>query len=126
MVLKSNQRKSQTRVAAEPELKRNEESSLRDAGSRITIISTFSMSNRLGKTRDVTNHVSITSLMTSSLGQFIPDMEPITVVFINTLTTDFDFNILYENVSEPVKPTETSSIYGTNLGESYLKVNTMN
>jgi hypothetical protein len=39
-----------------------------------------------------TNHLVITSSLFGSLGKLVPDIEPFTVVFINTLTTNFDFN----------------------------------
>ena len=44
--------------------------------------------------------------MASGLGQLVPDVEPITVMLINALTTDLDLNILHQNVTEPVQPAE--------------------
>jgi hypothetical protein len=96
VVLKSDKRKSKTRVAVEPELKRNVKSGAWDAGAV------------LGELRNITNHVSISILVTSSLAQLVPDVEPLTIVLINLLSTNFENNVVDELVSEPVDPTELS------------------
>jgi len=41
-----------------------------------------------------------------SLGEFVPDVHPVTVVFVDTLSTDFNFDVFDENVTEPVNPAE--------------------
>jgi hypothetical protein len=69
---------------------------------------------------DVTNHLGITGLLTRLLGEFIPDVEPLAVVLVDTLTTDFEFNGLNEVVANPVEPTELSTRTVSGL-ESYLR-----
>ena len=63
VVLEGNKRKSKTRVAAEPELKWDIESS----GFSTTESST-------GEVSTVTNHVIVTSLVSGFLGKVVPDV----------------------------------------------------
>ena len=115
MVLESDKRKSETRVAAEPELKGNVESGLRDATVRAR--------THLCELRDVANHVRVTSLMTRSLGKLVPNVKPLTVVLVHALTTNLDFNRLDEHVANPVEPAETlARLVKWYLRKSYLKV----
>jgi len=136
MVLKSDKGKSKTRVAAKPEFKRNVQSFFRHDSTGVIstvshVISTGtsrvgyrSARNRLNKTRNVANHGSITRSVTCSLSKFIPDVEPITIVSVDTLATDFNFNLFDHNVTEPVKPTELLRTRNGNTRKSDLKINT--
>jgi hypothetical protein len=117
MILEGNQRKSKTRVAAEPELEGDVENS---SGHSLSI------GDNLNETGHVSNHVGISRLMTSRLGKLVPDVEPVAIVLVNTLATDFELNVLQENVADPVNPTERVSSNGSNERERHLKVNTMN
>ena len=78
---------------------------------------------------DVTNHLGITGLLTRLLGEFIPDVEPLAVVLVDTLTTDFEFNGLNEVVTNPVEPAELSTrtvrALEGDLRESGLEVDTV-
>jgi len=56
----------------------------------------------LGETGDVANHGSITGSVARCLGQFVPNVEPITVLTVNALTTDFNINLSNHDVAEPV------------------------
>ena len=75
---------------------------------------------------DVTYHLGVTGLLTRLLSELIPDVEPLAVVLINTLTTDLEFNGLDEVVANPVEPAElsTRTVSGLegNLRESGLEV----
>ena len=112
VVLESNEGKSKTRVSAEPELKGNVKSSFRfiisfgEAGIPVTV--TF-------------NHGSVTIPVTSSLGEFVPDVEPVTVVFVNSLTTNLDLDGFDEFVSSPVFVTRYITC-GCNLTKFNLEV----
>jgi hypothetical protein len=117
MILESNEGKGKTGVTAEPELEGDVEDGRRHG---------LSVANGLDKTGDVSNHVGITRLMTRSLGKLVPDVEPVTVVLVNTLATNLDLNILKKNVADPVDPTERLTSSGGNGRECYLKVNTVN
>jgi len=72
VVLKSNKRKSKTRVSAEPELKGNIEGSCVGSGKTSS-----------GKSNSVTNHVIVTRSEASRNSKFIPDSEPVTVVLVD-------------------------------------------
>jgi hypothetical protein len=97
VVLEGDQRESKTRVAAEPELEGDIESVLGGAlgddvglvgalgGINTAILVTISSSigiDQVGELGHVTNHLGINGLLTGLLGELIPDMEPITVMFI--------------------------------------------
>jgi len=120
VVLQSNQGQSQTRVAAEPELQRNVQGV--HGGARgddfrgqwftaiaIVVASRATLVQQVGQFRDVTNHLGITSLLAGLLGEFVPDVHPVTVLLVNTLATDFNFNVVNQVVSNPVQPAELST-----------------
>ena len=112
VVLKSDKGEGETGVSAEPELKRDIES------SRFSSSKTSS-----GKGDGVTNHVIISGLKTRGDGKFVPDGKPVTILLIDSLTTDLYFNRLDKYVSDEVDPSEESrGNSGLNTGESYLKV----
>ena len=66
--------------------------------------------------------------MSGFLGKFVPDVEPVTILLVNALTTNFDFNRLDEEETNIVDPAEIGRTDTTvfNSGESYLKVDTVN
>jgi len=80
----------------------------------------------LNETSNVANHGGITLLVSGRLRKFIPDVEPVTVVAVNALATDFDFDLSDHNVTEPVEPTELSSSGNRHTGKSDLKVHAGN
>jgi hypothetical protein len=117
VVLESNERKSKTRVAAEPELKRNVKSSSLSLNETST-----------GKVNGVTDHVVVTNLETGLLGKLVPDGEPVTVLLVNLLSTNVNGDVLDEAVTNVVNPTEVSGGGGrsANLGKGDLKVDAGN
>jgi hypothetical protein len=100
VVLEGNKRKGETWVAAKPEFER-------DVKVGFTV-------------NGLTNHGFVTYFLARRLGEFVPDVHPVTVVLVNTLTTNFDLDVLDESVSEPVNPGGSSIIKGRN---SNLEVN---
>jgi len=136
VVLKGDKGKSKTGVAAKPELKGDIESGFRHTRSKVAITESHIIGsgtssgtvarNGLNETSDVANHGSISLFVTSGLRKFIPDVEPVTVVAVNALTTDFDFHLSDHNVPEPVKPTELSGSGNRHTGKSDLKIHTGN
>jgi len=137
VVLEGNQGESQTRVAAEPELQRDVQSIHRGArgndlrGEGLTAIAVIvavgaALVEQVGELRDVADHLGISSLLASLLGEFVPDVEPVTILLINSLTSNLDFNVLDEVVTDPVEPTKlgTRAVRGLegDLGESGLEV----
>jgi hypothetical protein len=140
VVLESNEREGKTRVAAEPELERDVEGVHRGAagnhfrGEGLTAIAVIVASGatlveEVGEFRDVTNHLGVAGLLTRLLGEFVPDVEPVTIVLVNALTTDFDFDVVDDVVANPVEPAELGTravrrleLY---LRESGLEVHTV-
>ena len=120
VVLEGDQRESKTRVAAEPELEGDVESVLRGAladlvgrvglASNAVIVAVLAtLGDQVGELGNVTHHLGIASLLTRLLGEFIPDVEPLTIVLVNALTTDLELNFLDQVVTRPVQPAELST-----------------
>jgi hypothetical protein len=141
VVLERNEWQCQTRVAAEPELQRHVQSVLRGAvlylvgrvrlaRHAVIIASLTTLYQQIGQLGHVTNHLGITGLLTRLLGELVPDVEPLTIVLVNALTTNLELNLLDEVVANPVEPAElgTRTVGGEelHLGQSGLEVHTVN
>jgi hypothetical protein len=120
VVLQGDQRQSQTGVPVEPEDKGDVQGVLRGASlylvrgvgctrtaSRVAVLTT--LDKGVYKLRDVTNHLGVTSLLARLLGELIPDLEPVTVVLVNALTTNLQLDGADEVVTRPVQPPELST-----------------
>jgi len=104
VVLESNKGKGKTRVGAEPELKRHVKGSLRKsitgsanlAGSK-GVARTINVRERgvgdEGKLGGVTNHLEVAALLLGGHGELVPDVHPVTILAINALATNFNFNL---------------------------------
>ena len=141
VVLQSNQRQSQTRVAAEPELQRDVQGVHRGArgddlgGEGLTAIAVVvaaraTLVDQVGQLRDVADHLGITSLLAGLLSELVPDVHPITILLVNALTTDLDLHVVDEVVTDPVQPAELGTravrrLQG-NLRQSGLQVHAVN
>jgi len=124
VVLESNQRDCKTRVAAEPELERNVESSGWGTGTRSACVSELRSSARSiqGITTSVlhqdeivgvTEHVIESCNGTLVLRELGPDLHPVTILSVNSLTTNFKLNRLDETVTDVVEPSESVQVGGT-------------
>merc|ERR1712166_43037 len=104
MVLKSNQRKSESWVTTEPELKWDVKSCFWKSITRSTDCG-WDINSRTGriniskvgvrkvsKLGSLSNHFVVTTLLFSSQSKLVPDVHPVTVLTVNALTTDFNFN----------------------------------
>ena len=62
------------------------------------------------------------------MSKLIPDIEPITIVTIDSLTTDFNIDGFNQGMSNIVDPTEAmrAVTWDFYLGESHLKIDTVN
>jgi hypothetical protein len=90
VILKSNQRKSKTDVSVEPELKRD-----------IKKVFGFSITVVFSEFRDITDHLVESSFdVTWSTSKFVPDVEPDTVLFIDSRSTDFNFDSVDKGLIE--------------------------
>jgi hypothetical protein len=104
VVLESNKGKGKTRVGTEPELKRNIKGSLRKS---VTGSANLTRSQGVtrgldirerrisdeGKLSGVTNHLEVSTLLLSSHGELIPDVHPVTILTVDSLTTNLDLNL---------------------------------
>lgn len=137
VVLEGNEREGKTRVAAEPELERDVHGVLRSAlagfaagvgfaGGAVIVASYTRVGKEVGEFGYVTDHLGISGLFASGLGKFVPDVEPVAILFVDLLATDFEFDVLDEAVSHPVEPAEfgtrTIALLKFYLRESYLEV----
>jgi hypothetical protein len=61
-------------------------------------------SNKVGS---VSNHVVITSLLSAGKSKAVPDGKPFSIVLVDPLTSDLNFNILDQMVSYFRNPGET-------------------
>jgi hypothetical protein len=99
VVLKGNQWKSKTSVTVEPELKWNEQSSRWLGGG--TTAGTF----KFGEFGVISNHASETAFeVTSAASKFVPNIKPGTVLFIDSCTTDGNFNAADKSVTDTADP----------------------
>jgi hypothetical protein len=104
VVLKGNKRKSKSRVATKPELERNVKSSFRESVAGCTdslrnISSTtgscdFSETRvcKVSKLSGLSNHFVVTSFLFTGKSKLIPDVHPVTILTVNSLTTNLNFN----------------------------------
>jgi hypothetical protein len=116
VVLESNQRESQTRVGAEPELEGHVQSGLRKSvtGSanltgRQGVARGLNIRERRisdeGKLGGVTNHLEVSTLLLSSHSELIPDVHPVTILTVNSLTTNLDLNLGNKLLTGVIQPT---------------------
>jgi hypothetical protein len=142
--LEGNQRESQTGVGAKPELKRHVKSGLGEgvtgsthlAGgirvARTIDIRKFGVGDE-GKLGGVTNHLEVSTLLLSSHGKLIPDMHPVTVMTVDSLSTNLHVNLGDELLTGEIQPASIHLIRFqscgshalVNLGESHLKIGTV-
>jgi hypothetical protein len=139
VILKSNQRKSKTGVAAIPELEGDIESSLREGiagGANLT--GSVSLARTIdgvkrgisdeGQLGGVSNHGVVTLLLVNRESKVVPDVHPVTILAVNALATDLDLNLGNQLLTGEIKPAGINTIlvgalHGLiNLGESNLKV----
>ena len=120
VVLEGDQRQSKTWVAAEPELQRDVQGvhrrargdDLRGEGLTAIAVVVASRATLVQEVRElghVADHLGITGLLASLLSELVPNVEPVTVLLVNTLTTDLNLNIIDDVVTDPVEPTELSA-----------------
>ena len=88
MVLEGNKRKSKTGIAAEEELERN-----------VKLVG-FEGAGNTGVA--ATNHFLETVTLLLGHGQLGPDFEPLTVVLVDALATDFKLDVLNHGVTKGI------------------------
>jgi len=116
VVLEGNEGESQTRVAAEPEKKGNVKGGLREgvAGSAHLARSTGSRARArdgreggvsdVGELGGVSDHLPVAALLLTGKSQLVPDVHPITVLAIDALATNLNFDLGDELLTDVVQP----------------------
>jgi len=145
VVLKGNKRKGKSGVGAKPELKRHVKGGLRKsvAGSAhlagsLGVARSINVSERgisdEGKLGGVSNHLEVTSLLLGSHRELVPDVHPVAILAVNTLTSNLHLHLGNELLSREIQPTSIdASSSGTggvssgshelvDLRKSHLKV----
>jgi len=114
VVLESNEGKGKSRVAAEPELKRDIKGGLGKgvAGSADLGGSTGSSARSVdigilgfsdvGELGGVSNHLEVTTLLLGRKGHLVPDVHPVSVLTVYALTTNLNLNLSDELLSNIV------------------------
>jgi len=114
VVLESNEGKGKSRVAAEPELKRDIKGGLGKgvAGSADLGGSTGSSARSIdigilgfsdvGELGGVSNHLEVTTLLLGRKGHLVPDVHPVSVLTVYALTTNLNLNLSDELLSNIV------------------------
>ena len=105
VVLKGNQGKGKSGVAAKPELQRHVKGGLgqgvagsthlvggRGGGARTRHSSEGGVGD-VGKLGGVTNHLEVARLLLLGEGQLVPDVHPVTILTVNALTTNLNLNL---------------------------------
>jgi hypothetical protein len=124
VVLKSDEGKGQTGVAAEPELKGDVQGGL---GESVTGSANLARSVGIARAIDVVeggvgdecelasvaDHLEVTALLLGRHGKLVPDMHPVTVLAVNALTTDLDLNLRDELLTGEIKPTGINAVLAT-------------
>jgi hypothetical protein len=116
VVLESNQRQSKTRVGAEPELEGHVKGGLRKSvtgsanltGSQGVARGLNIRERRIsdeGKLGSVTNHLEVSTLLLRGHSELIPDVHPVTILTINSLTTNLNLNLSNELLAGVIQPT---------------------
>ena len=141
VVLQGNERQSQPRVAAEPELQRDVQGVHRGARrddfrrQRLTAVAIVvarrsTLVQQVCQLGDVADHLGIASLLAGLLREFVPDVHPVTVLLVNALATNFNFNVVNDVVTDPVQPAElgTRAVRGLqgDLRQRGLQVHAVN
>ena len=103
VVLESDQREREARVAAEPELERDVERVLRGAvrylrkgvglAARARIVARLTaLYEQVHELRNVAYHLRIAGLLASLLRELVPDLEPVAVVLVDLLAANLELN----------------------------------
>ena len=139
VVLKGDEGKGQTGVAAEPELKGDIEGGLGEsiAGSA-NLARSGSVARAIdvveggvgdeGQLGSVSDHLEVTALLLGRHSELVPDMHPVAVLAVDTLATDLNLHLGDELLTGEVEPTGINALTGgtleglSDLGESHLKV----
>jgi hypothetical protein len=131
VVLESNKRKSKTGVVTEPELERNVESSLRKCVTRSTdLVRCLAITRSIhrgefrvskeGELSSLAHHHVVTALLIGIHRKLSPELHPVTILLVNTLTTNLNLNVINQLVTREIQP---PSIYGSISADTHILIN---
>lgn len=121
VVLEGDQWERETHIAIEPELQRHEE----DLAGLVLGRPLLKRAGELRFSSDrSSDHVLVSELLTSGDGEFTPDLEPVTIVLVDLLSTDFNNNVVDHVVANIVDPAERRAL-ASDGRETSLEVDTV-
>jgi len=117
VVLERNEREREARVAVEPELERDVERVLWGtlerlvgrvglAASTVVVAVLSTLNEEIRELGDIANHLGVARLLSRLLRELIPDLEPVTVVLVDTLSANLELDVANKVVTDPVEPAE--------------------
>jgi hypothetical protein len=120
VVLEGDQRQSKTGVGAKPKLEGDIKGGFREGVSgsaNLTgsqgIARTINFRERgisdEGELGGVSNHLEISTLLLRSHGELIPDVHPVTILTINSLTTNLNLNLSNKLLTGEIQPTSINA-----------------
>jgi hypothetical protein len=115
VVLESNERKRETGVVTEPELERNVEGGLRESIARSAhLMRSDSVTRTIdgGEVRvrkeselgSLANHLVVTTLLVGIHRELDPQLHPVTILFVDALTTNLDLHGVNKLVTREIQP----------------------
>jgi hypothetical protein len=113
-VVQGDKWKSKARITVEPKLKGD----VQDLAAHIA--------GWYGQGGDVAHHVGVAKHLALALGQLIPNVQPVAVVFIDPLATDLNLDGLDQLVTDPWKPAEGVAHTSVDIREADTEVHTVN
>ena len=116
MILKSNERQGKAVVSAEPEGEGYEDGSSLGSGT-VTVKTT---SAELSKVRSISNHKGVSTLFADGVGEFVPDIHPVTIDLVDGGTTDLNFSPFNHSKTDSAAESEsTGSRFSCDLKGSF-------
>jgi hypothetical protein len=78
-----------------------------------------------GKLGSVTNHLEVSTLLLRGHSELIPDVHPVTILAINSLTTNLNLNLSNELLAGVIQPTgiDTGVLAGGVVSKTHKLVN---
>jgi hypothetical protein len=116
VVLESNQRKSKSRVSAEPELKWDVKGGLRESVSGSANLSGSTRSSArstdgskirvsdVGELGGVSNHLVVSTLLLSRESDLVPDVHPVSVLTVDALSSNLNLNLGNKVLTDVIHP----------------------
>jgi hypothetical protein len=115
VVLKGNQRKSQTVVSVEPELEWNVES--------VLVLNKASLiwGLEIAQLWYITDHLGVTSLEITISRKLPPDVQPVTVLLIDSGTSNFKLGRVNQSMTQSLNPCELAVLAFADLGYRWCR-----